>query len=190
MTAYSKAATEARLGLAGLAYDGPSIAFHWLTFLLVAAQFVGAWTIDLFAPGAPRIDARSVHITLGALLALLLAARILWRASRGRRLPPAQSGLPGALARGMHIALYGLLVAMVVTGFGLAWARGDNLYGMFKIPAANPNDPALRHEVQQIHGAIGWFILAAVGAHAAAALGHAVLFRDGVLGRMIPGRNP
>ncbi|MGH8202890.1 MAG: cytochrome b/b6 domain-containing protein, partial [Steroidobacteraceae bacterium] len=53
-------------------YDRLSIVLHWLTAGLVVVLWTLGQTIDFFPKGAPKIDARSVHITLGATLALVL----------------------------------------------------------------------------------------------------------------------
>ena len=71
-------------------YDRATILFHWATAILVAVQWLGAQTIDWFPSGPWRVDARSLHITFGILLAVLLVGRIGWRLTKGRRLPPAR----------------------------------------------------------------------------------------------------
>lgn len=65
-------------------YDLPTIWFHWAVALLVLVQWLLAQVIDWFPQGMPRVEARSVHISLGLCLGILLAARIFWRATRGR----------------------------------------------------------------------------------------------------------
>src|ERR1700729_1587546 len=109
-------------------YDTTTIAFHWVTAILVAFQWLGAQTIDWFPKGAIRVDARSVHITCGVLLAFILAARMVWRGTRGRRLPLADSRALSVIAKAAHWGLYLLLTAMVLVGITLAWARGDSLF--------------------------------------------------------------
>ena len=167
-------------------YDALSIFFHWATAALVVVQFAGAWTIDFFPSGPLRVDARSFHITVGAVLAALLVARLAWRATRGRRLPLADKGILNVVAKGTHWGLYGLLLAMVFVGVFLAWVRGDNLWNVFTIPAFDPGNRVLRHDVQELHATIGWVIAGLVGLHAAAALFHGYVWRDGVLARMLP----
>ena len=167
-------------------YDGITILLHWATAILVVEQWLGAQIIDWFPRGPLRIDARSVHIAAGMLLAALLAWRLLWRSSRGRRLPPADRGLLGLAATATHWGLYLLLVAMVTVGVALAWTRGDSLFNLFSIPAYDPGNHALADRIQDIHAAIGWIILAVAGLHAAAALVHHYVWRDGVLARMLP----
>ena len=170
-------------------YDLRTIVFHWATAVLVVLQFVVAWTIDAFPSGPLRVDARSVHITLGTLLAMLLIGRLWWRATGGRRLPAADAGVAHVVAKGTHWSLYLLLLAMVSVGLFLTWVRGDSLFNAFSIPSFDPGNKALRHDTQEVHAAIGWVILALAGLHATAALVHRYLWRDGVLARMLPGRS-
>ena len=167
-------------------YDALTILFHWATAALVVLQFAGAWTIDFFPSGPLRVDARSFHITVGALLTVLVIARLAWRATRGRHLPLADEGILNVAAKGTHWGLYALLLAMVFVGVFLAWVRGDNLWNVFTIPAFDPGNRVLRHDVQELHATIGWVIIGVVGLHAAAALFHRYVWRDGVLARMLP----
>ena len=72
-------------------YDLRSIRLHWLTAALVLLLWCMGETIDWFARGTPRVGARSAHITVGVLLALVRVLRLWWRATEGRRLPPVGS---------------------------------------------------------------------------------------------------
>jgi cytochrome b561 len=119
------------------------------------------------------------------LLAVLLIGRVLWRSSRGRRLPLADSGFLGLVAKATHWGLYGLLAAMVLVGLALTWTRGDSLFNLVRIPAFDPGNHALADQIQEVHATIGWIILAVAGIHAAAALFHHFVWRDGVLARML-----
>ena len=168
-------------------YDRPTMFFHWATAVLVAEQWLGAQTIDWFPRGPLRVDARSVHITLGVALGLLLLARIWWRATRGRHLPPAERNMLHVLAKGTHWGLYLLLLAMVSVGAFLVWTRGDSIFGLFDIPAYKPGDRGLVNQVESIHATIGWIIVGLAGFHAAAALAHQYVWHDQVLTRMLPG---
>ena len=125
--------------------------FHWLTAILVATQWLGAQTIDWFPRGPLRVDARSVHITVGVLLGLVLAGRIVWRATEGRRLPLADLGAVGGAVEGNPLGLYLLLIAMICVGLFLAWTRGDSLFNLFSIPAYDPGNKALVNQTQELH---------------------------------------
>ena len=166
-------------------YDPTTIFLHWTTAFLVIEQWLGAQTIDWF-PGPYRVDARSVHIVLGVTLALVLAARAIWRATGGRRLPLASGGFLDLVAKATHWGLYALIAAMLVVGLFLAWTRGDSIFNLFRIPAYDPGNKALTHQVQDIHATIGYLILALAGLHAGAALVHRYFWHDGVLARMLP----
>ena len=169
-------------------YDGFTQFAHWATAILVAEQWLGAQVIDWFPSGAPRVNARSVHITLGVALALLLVARLCWRLTRGRRLPLADRGALNVAAKATHWGLYALLVAMVTVGAFLTWTRGDVIFNLFKLPQFRPGDRTLVHPTESLHATLGYVILAVAGVHAAAALVHRYVWRDGVLARMLPGR--
>ena len=54
------------------------------------------------------------------------------------------------------------------------------------VPAAGGERPVIADQVQEVHALLGWVILAMAGLHAEAALAHRYLWRDGVLGRMLP----
>jgi cytochrome b561 len=167
-------------------YDGVSILLHWLTAGLVVVLWTLGQTIDFFPKGAPKIDARSVHITLGATLGVVLLIRVLWRASAGRKLPLAAQGWLGVTAKVVHYGLYVLVAVTVVLGIFNAWQRGDVLFNVYKIPQLIPGDRALRHALGELHGDCADVVLIVAGLHAAAALAHHYLLRDRVLRRMLP----
>ena len=170
-------------------YDLPTIWFHWAVAILVLIQWGIAQVIDLFPAGMPRVEARSVHISLGLCLGVLLGVRILWRAKWGRVLPPADKGLLQSLAKTVHYALYALLIVMALVGIFLVYVRGDNFFGLFSVPAFDPNNKALRDNIGELHGTIATIILILAGLHASAGLIHHYLWHDGVLRRMLPGAN-
>jgi cytochrome b561 len=167
-------------------YDGLSILLHWLTAGLVVVLWTLGQTIDFFPKGAPKIDARSVHITLGATLGVVLLIRVLWRASAGRKLPLAAQGWLGVTAKVVHYGLYVLVAVTVVLGIFNAWQRGDVLFNVYRIPQLIPGDRALRHALGELHGDCADVVLIVAGLHAAAALAHHYLLRNRLLRRMLP----
>jgi cytochrome b561 len=169
-------------------YDRLTIIFHWATAILVIAQWLGAQTIDWFPKGALRVDAKSMHITGGVILASILAARVIWRLTYGRRLAAADRGLLQVLAKGTHWVLYTLLAVMVVAGVTIVVVEGESIFNLFNIPGAASDNHDLGDRLESFHGTIGWIILAVAGVHASAALVHRYVWHDGVLGRMLPRR--
>jgi cytochrome b561 len=167
-------------------YDRLTILLHWATAILVAAQWLGAQSIDLFPKGSLRVDAKSMHITGGLLLTLILVVRVVWRLTYGRRLPLADKGALNVLAKMTHWALYGLLGVMVVAGMTIVAVEGESIFNLFSIPGAASANRDLGHRIEDFHGTVGWIILAVAGVHASAALIHRYLWHDGVLNRMLP----
>jgi cytochrome b561 len=166
------------------AYDHLTVVLHWLTALLVVSLWSVGQTIDWFPKGVPRTTARSMHILFGALLSLVLAYRIGWRATGGRRLPKADRGALQVLATTTHVALYVLLVSTVLLGLTNAWVRGDSLFGVWTIPAFDPSNRGLRETIEEIHGLSANVLLGVAAFHAAAALVHHYVWKDRLVRRM------
>ncbi len=170
------------------AYDGATIAYHWATAACVAVLWCIGQTIDYFPKGTPRISARSAHILLGAALAAVLVARIVWRIRFGRRLPAASAGALRVIQTGGHLALYALLVATVAVGVANTWIRGDTIIGLFKIPSLAPGANDLREQVEDVHAWLANTLLVVAGLHATLALLHGRAFGHPVMRRMFPRR--
>jgi cytochrome b561 len=169
-------------------YDSRSISLHWATACLVVVQWLGAHVIDWFPRGPLRVDARSVHLVIGVALLAIMAARLTWRLSGAQRPGPAAGpAIVSGLATAVHWTLYALVIAVLLAGVVNTVVRGDSFFGLLKIPAFHPQDKVLRGQVESLHESLANLLLIVAGAHAVAALAHQWLWRDGVLGRMIPG---
>jgi cytochrome b561 len=169
-------------------YDRKTIALHWITAILVVTLWGLAQIIDFFPSGLPRVFARSTHIGLGIVLALVLITRLHWRLTSGVALPQADAGWPGTLARAVHILLYVLLAAVVLAGLLNASVRNVNFFGLFKIPNIAPGDRSTRQLIGSLHELAANAVLITAGLHAAAALIHHWFLKDGVLRRMLPAK--
>jgi cytochrome b561 len=172
----------------GEAYDGRTIAFHWVTVALVAFQWIGAHYIDAFPRGPLRVDARSTHIVVGVALILVLAARLAWRNGGGRRLAPLGHPALATIGRLTHWALYALVAAVLAAGVANAWIRGDNLFNLLQIPKLAPGQAGLKGFVATLHEWLANSLLILAGLHAAAALAHEFVLKDTTLRRMRPWR--
>jgi cytochrome b561 len=193
---YSRLATPSALGDAAVVieerYDGVAIALHWITAILVLTLFSLAHIWDFFPREAPeRSLMQTTHVSLGVVLAGVLAFRLVWRIGFSRRVPPANSGLARLAASGAHGLLYALLIVMVVAGFGKRWVRqhGVEFFGLH-IPPLVTLDPAWRPALNAIHHWGAWAIITIAGLHAVAALFHHFMIRDRVLTRMLPRARP
>ena len=166
-------------------YDKTTMALHWATALLVAVLWIIGQTADWFPDGPFQSAYWSSHVVLGFALAVILIWRLVWRYSGGRGLPAADAGMLHVLAKATHYGLYLLLVSVVTLGVVNAVVRGYSIYGLFHLPQLG--DRAWRRPITDWHGLAANIMLALAGVHAAAALVHQYLWRDGLLGRMMPG---
>lgn len=169
-----------------LRYDTNTIMLHWLTAGLIVILWLSGQLTDIFGHGEPVIYTVSFHATLGVALGLVLVVRVIWRLTNGRSLPGANSGLLEIAARATHYALYLLIGGTVLLGLLTVWARGQNVWGWFTLPMLDPTNDGLRHQLRGLHGLAANVIGILAGLHAAAALFHHYVLRDGVLRRMLP----
>jgi cytochrome b561 len=96
-------------------FDQISIALHWLTLALVAAQFATAWLLDLVGELQQLLI---VHRSIGILTWIVVAVRLIWRHAFAH-LPPFPASMPKLqqrLAKLNEYGLYGLLLVQPLTG--------------------------------------------------------------------------
>ncbi len=170
-------------------FDAGTMCLHWLTLALVAALFATAW---LHAGVSDATSARNLlqaHRSIGVTVWTITLFRLLWRLT-GARLPPFPSSM-GALhraaAKASEYALYALLLLQPITGMAQTLLRG-RAFDLFFIHIGPliQRDPALMRLTHDVHETGGWALLTLVGIHAAAALFHHFVLRDGVLTSMAP----
>lgn len=94
-----------------LRYDRPTIVLHWTTAFLVLLQFALDETWNW--PAKPVHHLMVVaHLTVGILLTVIMAFRIVWRLTKGRHLSDLLRPVDRVCALGAEYTLYGLLLAM------------------------------------------------------------------------------
>ena len=164
-------------------YDRATIVMHWVTVALVVVLWIIGQTADWIPDGPLNTGVWSVHVVVGFLFAALIVLRMAWRVSGGRHLPDVDRGLLLVLAKLTHYLLYALLVTVVILGVVNAFVRGYNLFDLVSLPQIG--DRAWRKPITQWHGLAANILLGLAAFHAAAALFHHFIWRDGVLGRML-----
>jgi cytochrome b561 len=164
--------------------------FHWLVAGVIAAQFIVAWTMPGVKFGGRESTLIDLHFGFGALLALLVLARLVWRLTRPAPAPEAGAGYwLRKAAAGAHWLLYGLMLASPMVGWLAANARGYgvSLFGLFDLPRLLEADRPLGRTLGDLHEVTSNVLLWVIGAHVLAALAHHFLLRDRTLVRMLPG---
>jgi len=170
-------------------YAPLAIFLHWA----VAALILIGWVLPHLRAMLPddRAPITDLHRSVGITVFALVLVRLVWRLFDP---PPA---LPGGttqivrwLAHAGHAALYLLMLAVPICGMLLTWAagRGIMVWGFFTVPAPIAPAPGLRETFEHLHGLLANTLIWLVALHAAGALVHHYIFKDGLLDRMLPVR--
>ena len=177
-------------------YGGLTKAFHWLVLALFSFQLLSA-LIMLRLDEHGRVlgwggsEWYNWHKTLG-LVALLVACGRLW-ARRAGSLPDWAPGLTDLEKRVVHRAeqaLYLAMFLMPISGivFTMAAGYGVQFAGVWALPNPIGKWEPLGEVARRVHVGTGILLALALAAHLAVVFRHAVLLRDGLLRRMLPGK--
>ena len=173
-----------------LRYGSVAQFFHWATAILVVAAFV-------YGPGgseqrvyslAKDFD-RQIHETLGMGVLALVLIRLAWRAFDAAPDDPPMPPWMSLSSKVVHAIIHMLLLAIPLTAIFGAWLEGHplTLLGNVRIGPLLSEVHDVGSAIASIHTWLGDAILWVAGVHAAAALHHQSVLRDGVLRSMLPG---
>lgn len=166
-----------------------AITFHWLTALVVFAQFaLGLWMTDLTLYDRWYHAAPDLHKSIGSLLFALLLARLGWRGYAGRPQELAgQQRWERIVARWVHFMLYLLPFAVMVSGYLISTADGRpiSVFGTFTLPATLYGLDGQEDIAGAAHLVLAVTLIGLALLHAGAALKHHFLDRDRTLLRML-----
>lgn len=165
-------------------YGRVSRILHWGMALLIGWQLLKIF--DRISDGEHWIGQTLVpwHVSIGTLLLLLVALRIIW-AAKQRHNRPDQDPATAFLAKAGHTMLYAGMVLMPITGVltmlggGYGWtafgiqliAKGDKIPWMASLGS--------------LHSPIAWALLVLIAGHSGIALMHHFIMKDDVLRRMV-----
>jgi cytochrome b561 len=162
---------------------------HWISAaLVIGALGLGTYMVWFVDDPAARFDLTQTHKSIGitvlALTMLRLCLRI--RTSAPRPEPIAPFLMQAATAT--HLGLYALLVLLPVSGFLMATTTPvrvpTRVFGLFDLPYPLGPDLAIFRLSQAVHVAAAILLAGLVVLHVAAALVHALYWRDRTMRRM------
>ncbi len=170
-------------------YNPLSILFHWITALAVIGLFgLGLWMDGLTYYDAWYQTAPNIHRSIGILLAITVALRLLWRWHSDLPKPlESHKTWERATAHLTHWLLYSLLVIIFVSGYFISTAKGKPLdvFNWFSIPALTDSIENLEDISGEIHEFCAFTLIGITLLHGAAALKHHLIDRDRTLLRML-----
>lgn len=174
-------------------YDFVAVTLHWVIAVSIIAMIpLGFFMGDL--PISIKFDAYVIHKSLGITVLALSIFRFVWRLMNPPpALPVSMKPVEKLLAHGAHWALYGLMVAMPLTGwlFVSASHKYPTIYfWMGEVPfiplPAGIDQNATAEWFKETHELLAYGALVLIAAHIFAALKHHFVAKDHILTRMLP----
>jgi cytochrome b561 len=171
-------------------YSRVAIGLHWIIALMIFASFgVGLYMTDIPGFTPTKLKLYSWHKWAGVSIFVIAALRVLWRLTHDA--PPVTSSTPEWQRKSAHMAhvlLYILIIVIPITGYLLTSAAGIPVVylGLWQLPSLLGENEALKALFTTVHAWLNYLMAAIVAIHAAAAIKHQYIDRDGTLARMIP----
>ncbi|WP_210484090.1 cytochrome b [Pantoea ananatis] len=170
-------------------YGWLSIFLHWSMALVIYAMFaLGLWMVGLSYYDTWYHNAPEIHKSIGVILMLALIIRLIWRVVSPPPKPlSSYSPLVRITAVVAHGLLYGLLIAILFSGYLISTADGKpvSVFGWFSLPAVLTGAGEQADLAGDIHLWLAWSILILSVLHGLAALKHHFIDRDITLKRML-----
>lgn len=162
---------------------------HWGMAVLILVMVGLGLAAENWPLSPTKFELFYWHKSLGVLVLALVLARIAWRlANPAPAPPPAASPLERRAAAAGHWALYGLMLALPLSGWVINAAANFpfKVFGLVPLPAIVAPDKDLQALAETVHGGLVIALGLLVTVHVAAALYHHRARRDDVLVRMLP----
>ncbi len=170
-------------------YGRISMLFHWLSALTVFSLFgVGLYMMTLTYYDALYQVLPGWHMSVGLTLFAVTLLRLLWKTVNPKLASlPGHNALTVRLASIAHYLLYGLILAVMVSGYLITTADGRpiSFFGLFNVPALVSGIDGQEDLAGEIHFYLAWTIVIFAGLHGLAALKHHFIDKDQTLIRMI-----
>ena len=170
-------------------YTATAKLLHWLIALMIFGMLGFGFYMTGLDLSPTKLELYSWHKWAGVTAFILLAIRLLWRAThRPPALPASMSATAQRMAHLGHLALYALMIAIPLSGWLMSSAKGFQTvyFGVLPIPDLLAKNPELGELLATLHGGLNLLLALTVLGHAAAALKHHFVDKDDVLRRMLP----
>ncbi|WP_404827504.1 cytochrome b [Ferribacterium limneticum] len=159
-----------------------------MAILIFGLLALGFYMHDL--PLSPdKLKLYSWHKWAGVTAFLLVGFRLLWRVThRPPALPDSMPKIMQFAAHAGHLALYGLMLAIPLSGWLMSSAKGFQTvyFGVLPIPDLLEKNKELGDLLQTVHMSLNLLFVVVLAGHIGAALKHHLIDKDDILTRILP----
>ncbi len=173
-------------------YGAVAQSFHWVIALLIGVQLCLGLLAEQLPLGLAKVTMLARHKSVGMIVLVLVIGRLGWRFIHAPPpLPVTLSKLERRMAASAHVALYGLSLALPMSGWLLSSTTSHTLsvFGFISVPTLGRLDLGLLAQLKRLHWLLGLALGTIVLLHVAGALRHHFWLKDGILTRMLPRRS-
>ncbi len=169
-------------------YGWMAIALHWLMAFGIFFLFgLGLYMVELTYYDEWYRGSLELHKSLGLVLLFIWIGRVVWR---WVNTSPDMSGtaIEKKAAHVVHLLLYFLMLALMVTGYLISTAdgRGIEVFSLIEIPAITSISFENQEDIAgDIHWGLAWSLISLIALHALAAIKHQLINKDGTLTKII-----
>ena len=170
-------------------YGIVSRAIHWLMAIGIVGTFgLGFWMVGLDYYSPYYRSAPDLHRSIGIILFLALAIRLIWRLANVRPSNDELTSFERKAARLVHASFYPLIIVVTISGYFISTLDGRSIeiFGLFSIPSI-VEAKGYEDSAGLIHEYLAYAILALASVHALAALKHHFIDKHKTLTRMLSG---
>jgi cytochrome b561 len=169
-------------------YSSIAILQHWVSVALIVTLFGLGWRMISLPLSPAKFELYAFHKSLGFVVLALSTVRLLWRVAGPVPAPVDGPVWQRRAAAAVHWTLYALLFALPLSGwlFNSFVGFPFSFLGLVDLPPLAAPEPALKENARLAHLWLGYLLLVVLAIHAAAALHHQFVKRDGALSRMLP----
>ena len=175
-------------------YDRVLVALHWMIALLILGMIgLGLYMIELPKKHELPAGAESVrafyfllHKSIGMSLAALILIRVIWRLTHKTPALPTTIPRPQRIAaNAVHLALYGFMLAMPLSGYMQSmYSKYATKFWGLELPRIAEADKGLKEQFSHLHEILAFIFIAFIIIHILAAVRHRLLGNDEISQRM------
>ncbi|MCB1776500.1 MAG: cytochrome b [Candidatus Competibacteraceae bacterium] len=170
-------------------YTATAKVLHWLMALLLLGLLALGFYMQELPLSPQKLQLYSWHKWAGVTVFLLVLFRLAWRVIHPP--PPLPDHMPKVMrlaAHAGHALLYGLMLAIPLSGWLMSSAKGFQTvwFGVLPLPDLVGKNQELGNLLQSVHENLNLLFVAVIVGHIGAALKHHFIDRDDVLTRILP----